>query len=301
MATTWRFSVLVPVPFLLLAACQPAERDSDYGVDGAPPPALIDAASGPADAQDNGFIDAAGNVPDSSVVPPDPDGVVYGHSSSMLYKIDPETFAVTEVAPFHWAGGIGFDQMTDIAIDKHGQMIGVSFGKVYRVDPVTAECTMLAPLDHEFNGLSFVPAAAGDPIDDERLVGTTLDGSVWRIDPMTGASTMLGNYGGDLTSSGDIVFVDGFGAVATVKHANFGPDFLVSVDPTTFAATLIGGGTGFSDIWGLGFWKGKVFGFSGQSQFLLIDATTGAASLLAQGSNVTWWGAGVTTAAPVIP
>jgi hypothetical protein len=285
----------------VVAACSPSSRgaDDDVGGDDAPP--APDA--GAPDARDTGFIDASPNVPDSST-PSELDGVVYGHSSSTLYKVDPDSFAVTSVADFIWPADSGFDTMTDIAVDKNGNMMGVSFTKIYRVDPATAACTYVGSLDHEFNGLSFVPAGEGDPTADERLVGTTLDGSVWKIDPATGATTQVGEYGGNWTSSGDIVYVEGFGIVATVKGPGLGHDFLAFVDPMTFHATPIGSlsaGTGFSDLWGLGFWKGKVFGFSGAGQMVLIDPGTGEASLLSTGQSVLWWGAGVTTSAPIIP
>ena len=68
---------------------------------------------------------------------------------------------------------------------------------------------------------------------------------------MTGASTQFGAYGGDLTSSGDLVSVAGFGTVATVKHGTTGHDFLARIDPNTGTATIIGD-TGFQDIWGVG-------------------------------------------------
>jgi hypothetical protein len=301
MAKWRRFSFVVACVSSLVAfaACSPDTRDGgdDVGDDDAPQ--LLD--GGLADAHDVGFIDAAPLVPDSST-PTEADGVVYGHSSDRLYKIDPTSFAVTEVAAFGWPGG-AIDTMTDIAVDRGGVMMGVSFTKVYRVDPTTAACTFVGNLDRQFNGLSYVPAPSAAPDGAERLVGTTLDGTVWAIDPATGATSLAGSYGGGWTSSGDIVYVEGFGIVATVKANASGADYLATIDPTTFAATPIGaatGGTGFSDIWGLGFWKGKVFGFSGASQMLLIDPTTGVASLLATGQNVTWWGAGVTTSAPII-
>jgi hypothetical protein len=289
----------------MVAACSPSTRGADDDDVGDDAPPSVDA--GAPDAHDIGFIDAAPDVPDSST-PSEIDGVVYGHSSSTLYKVDPDSFAVTSVADFSWPAESGFDTMTDIAVDKDGHMMGVSFTKIYRVDPMTAACTFVGPLDHEFNGLSFVPAGEGDPGTDERLVGTTLDGSVWKIDPATGATTQVGSYGDSggttWTSSGDIVYVEGFGIVATVKGGGLGHDFLASIDPMTFRATPIGAlgvGTGYSDIWGLGFWKGKVFGFSGAGQMLLIEPTTGVASLLNGAQSVLWWGAGVTTSAPIIP
>jgi len=225
-------------------------------------------------------------------------GAVYAHSNDTLYQVNPDTLAVTMVGPFVWPGGAS-DLMTDIALDRNGNMIGVSFTVVYAVDKMTARTTFLANLTRQFNGLSFIPPTGPDPNGPEKLVGTTLDGSVWQIDPMTGTSTQIGAYGGGLTSSGDLVSVSGFGTVATVKRSEGGPDFLARVDPTTGAATIIGP-TGFTDVWGLGFWKGRVYGFVATDQFVLIDPATGAGTLQQTGT-VNWWGAGVTTSAPVVP
>ena len=223
-------------------------------------------------------------------------GAVYAHSSSQLYKIDPHTLDVTLVAPFDWPTALP-DQMTDIALDKDANMVGISFDIVYSVNKDTAACTRLADLDRQFNGLSFIP---GEEVGtgQEILVGAALDGSVWRIEKSTGVSTQIGNYSGGFTSSGDIVSVKGFGTVATVKGGSGATDKLVRVDAITGVATLIGD-TGVTDIWGLGFWEDKVYGFTDYNQFVLIDVDTGTSTLVKTG-DVAWWGAGVTTSAPVI-
>jgi hypothetical protein len=169
---------------------------------------------------------------------------------------------------------------------------------------MTAQTTFLSNVQgaHEFNGLSFIPPQGPDPNLPEILVGTTLDGSVWQINPTTGATNQIGAYGGDLTSSGDLVSVAGFGTYATVKHGTTGPDFVARLDPTTWAATIVSPipGSNFQDIWGLGFWKGKLYGFTDGMQFILIDPSTGVGTLQ-QMATVQWWGAGVTTSAPIVP
>jgi hypothetical protein len=261
-------------------------------------------AGGDDDGHDAGVGDVSFPQLDSSWPWPDgasPDapvgfmGAVYAHSSSQLYKIDPDTLDVTLVAAFGWPSGS--DSMTDIALDKDANMVGISFNTVYAVNKDTAACTRLASLDRQFNGLSFIPGEeVGTGV--EILVGAALDGSVWRIDETTGASTLVGNYGGGMTSSGDIVSVTGFGTVATVKSGLGGTDKLVRVDANTGVATLIGD-TGESDIWGLGFWKDKVYGFTEGGRFVLVDINSGDAQVVTAG-NVNWWGAGVTTSAPYI-
>lgn len=239
--------------------------------------------------------DADPNRPDAA--PPASLAAVYAHSSTALYKVDPDDLNVTLVGSFMWPNGS--DVMTDIAIDKDGLTIGISYGSVYRVNKETAECTFLASLEagREFNGLSFVPGIGPDPNGPERLVGANTDGEVYEINPVTGASTLVGSYGGGYGSSGDIVSVRGFGTVATIT-TGIGTDQLATLDPNTFAATPIGN-TGFDDIWGVGFWENKIFGFTDNQRFVLIDAVTGLGSEVEIG-DVKWWGAAVTTSAPVV-
>jgi len=223
---------------------------------------------------------------------------VYAHTSDALYRVDPDTFQVTEVGPFQWPGAA--DQMTDIAIDKDGNMIGLSFDAVYQVNPDTAAATLLSgSLGGSFNGLSFVPAeAVGGTGDDVLIASRNSDGKIFRIDPMTGAATPVGDMGHGYASSGDIVSVKGFGTVATVTGGGTS-DLLVKLAPVTFDATPIGTGTGVTSIWGVGFWKDKVFGFAEDGRFVLIDINTGVATTQSTASQA-WWGAAVTTVAPVI-
>ena len=218
---------------------------------------------------------------------------VYAHSDSTLYRLDPQTLGVTQVAPFEWPDPQLPDVMTDLAINEDGLLVGISFTAVYTVDAESARCTKLADLDREFNGLSFVQDGS-----DERLLATAIDGSVYQLDPQTGMSTSIGSFGNDLGSSGDLVSVEGFGTVATAKSMDSWNDLLVRIDPQTGAATPIGD-TGVVDIWGLGFWANRVYGFTGWNELVVIDPETGAATVQETG-EVPWYGAGVTTAAPLI-
>jgi hypothetical protein len=224
---------------------------------------------------------------------------VYAHTASTLYKVDPDTLQISMVGNFNW-GSVGNDQMTDIAIDKNNQMIGVSYSRVYRVDPTTAATSLLSSaLSGNFNGLSFVPAAMLGLTGDDVLVGTqNSDGKVFRIDPMTGSATEVGNMGA-FTSSGDMVAVAGFGTVQTVTSLGAGGDRLARLAQQSFSASVIGGGTGFAQIWGVAYFKDKVYGFTNNGAFLLIDPNTGAGTMVSN-NGLSWWGAAVTTIAPVL-
>ena len=114
------------------------------------------------------------------------------------------------------------------------------------------------------------------------------------------AVTVEGGHRVATLASGDIVSVKGFGTVATLVKANEQnpTDWLARVDPYTGKATPIGD-TGIDRIWGLGYWEGKLYGFTSDAEFVLIDRNTGKATLVST-DNISWWGAGVTTEAPVI-
>ena len=218
---------------------------------------------------------------------------VYAHTDTMLYSVDPVTLAIASIASFKWPQGA--DMMTDIALDHGGNMIGISYSSIYAIDKTTAKCTFLSAFQGgSFNGLSFIANSSGS---NEELVGADSNGDVYRVDPTTGLQTLIGNYGHGWASSGDLVSVEG-STYATVVGTE-ASDVLVKVDPTTGVATKIGL-TGARSIWGLGYWKQKLFGFTSLDGMVTIDITTGKATPApSQSGNISWFGAGVTTAAPI--
>jgi len=272
---------------LLVVACGPADPNADWnnnngGGDGGQP----QHDAGPTDG-------AAGDA-----ITPVLTDKVYAHSADTLFEVDPNDLTVIVVGPFGWPSGYTGEQMTDIALDEDGHMVGVSFYHVFAVDKDTAQCTHLAPLSGSgFNGLSWVEGVGIDP-GVPALVGVDQAGSYVVIDPDTGLSTTVGAYGGGFGSSGDLVFVRGAGAFATADNFSYSSDVLVQIDPGSGVATVIGE-TGFQDIWGLAYWGGQVFGFTDSGQFLLIDIDTGQGSLVESTSH-RFWGAGVTTVAPIV-
>jgi hypothetical protein len=225
---------------------------------------------------------------------------VYAHSATDLFQIDPESLSVTRVGKFFVRTPSDtkafISNMTDIAIDKDGKMTGVTFdAQLLTIDPNTVECLRLSKLNSTLNGLSWIRTDDGNEV----LAATGLAGEVLRIDPMTGQATPIGNLGGGLRSSGDIVSVEKYGTLITLTGAIGGPDRLARVDPATGVATVIGS-TKFQKIWGLGFWGNRVFGFTATGEFILIDPKTGEATLVTQDRSYAFWGAAVSTSAPVI-
>ena len=240
---------------------------------------------------------------DASETNPRQHVVVFGHSASHLYEVDPTDLSVTEIAPFTWPDAD--DQMTDIAIDASGRMVGVSFDAVYEIDPDTGACALLATLegDRRFVALSFVPVDPAVPDGPEKLVASSGgfqvdEGELVEIAPDTGVVTSIGPFGSGLRTSGDIVSVRGLGTFVTVRGESH--DRLARLDVVTGRAELVGTTEGFDKIFGLGFWGDRLYGFTSEQGLILIDPLTGKATREPAGDGVKWWGAGVTTSAPVI-
>lgn len=278
---------------LLLAACGPSHGGGD---DDTPVDARIDARL-----PDGAPGDGNQELPSR----------VFAHSGTTLYRIDITTLATTRIGDFT---NLGTQTMLDLAVDRDERMIGVTRDKIFEIDQTTAAATFLADFGgvRGFSSLSFVPADPANPDGPEVLISANDQGVVYRIDiaGATATAVSVGSYGTQgatvIGSSGDIVSVRGFGTVATV-NVGTGPDFLARLDPANgWRATVIGTGTGFDNIFGLGFWEGKLYGFvddgftAGTGAIVDIDPQTGAATLVRAG-DIRWFGAGVTTEAPLIP
>jgi hypothetical protein len=281
--------LLVAVVALVgLLGCQVEANGNLHDAAAAP-----DAATGQ-DAQ----VQADAYVPTGDAAIPLVTDKVYAHSASALYAVDPNTLAVSLVGSFGWPVSRPNEQMTDIAIDEAGNMTGVSFYAVFSVDKDTAACTFLSELDYAtFNGLSWVEGVGADP-QGKTLVGVNRSGSYVTVDPDTGAAAQIGSYGGGLESSGDLVYVRGAGVFATAVSTSHDTDVLVQVNAGSGTATIIGE-TGFVEIWGLAYWAGQIFGFTNGGQFVTIDPDTGQGTLQEQ-TSYQFWGAGVTTVAPIV-
>ena len=257
--------------------------------------------------------------PSTKQIDPDPDGstlpladsgplpentAIFAHSDVELFRIDPETLEQTSVGEFTFEGED--DRITDIAINKDNLMIAISLESVYAVNFRTAETTLLSTFAQDQGGLtslSYVLQDRNDP-DTEKLVAADFDGNVWEIAAASGARVFLGNYNGaqgengPLGSSGDIVSIKSFGTVATVIVEGDDTDHLAWIDPVTWEAELIGD-TNRDKIFGIGFWRNKIYGFTDNMEFVTLSQSDGSASDERTG-DIRWWGAGVTTLAPVI-
>ena len=281
----------IPLAISVLAACGPNDRD----------PGAADAPS----QGDSGSGDSA-QVDNSRV---------YAHSGGMLYRIDSVTLEALPIGPM---SGLDPSNLLDLAVDKNDQMVGITADNLYSVNPATGATTLIAELPtivKRVTSLSYAPDP--NPANPDILVCANNEGDVFRIDlPGSGAptATKIGSYGtapgGKVVSSGDLIAVREFGYYATVNVGTSTEDVLARLDPVTWKATLLPNASGFDNVFGLGFWSGVIYGFvdegceppacpAGTGKMISLDPGTGVGSLSNAG-DIRWFGAGVTTAAPIL-
>jgi hypothetical protein len=225
-----------------------------------------------------------------------PVAVVYAHSATVLYKLDPVSKAVTVVGPF-----IGCTSVIDFALDQSSNDYVTTSDGFYKVDLTSAVCTFVASGSYP-NSLSFVPKGTLDP-NVEALVGYF--GSEYvRIDPATGAITMVGALSQGYQSSGDIVSVIGGGTFLTVNGDGCS-DCLFQVDPKTGDMIQNYRDVMHSAVYGIAFWAGNVYGFDNAGQIFEITWQNNAISTTNipvpnPPAGLEFWGAGSTTSAPAV-
>lgn len=268
--------VVLGLSLATLYGCGPS--DDGAGADGG-----VDAA----DADTQSFSDARPGTINAEV---------YAHSPTTLYRLNPNTLLVDTVADFNGCG-----EVIDIALDKDSNLYGTSFTGLYRINRDTAVCTLIATGSYP-NSLSFVPAGVLDPTNE--VLVAYLGSDYIRIDVTTGAITTIGTIGGGLSSSGDIVSVEGGGTYLTVEGPNC-DDCLIQVNPADGGLQRNWGELGFPDVWGLAYWGGVAYGFDDNGSAFSIEfgastVTTTPIAFPGAPPGLRFWGAGSTTVAPII-
>jgi hypothetical protein len=253
-----------------------------------------------------GSIDVGGTGGTGIDIPDPQVSLVYAHSPTSLYQMDPVTKELSVVGDFTCLFN---SSMWDIAIDSAGKMVGTASDRMVSIDPLTAKCQTLANGSFP-NSLTFIPKGTLDP-DVEALVGFR-ESEYVRIDPANGKISVIGDLNPNSTgqswqSSGDVVSIIGDKTYLTahpVAAGWSGTDTIVEVDPLTGKATKVIGDVGYGKLWGLAYWDSIAYGFSDGGQLVQIDLTSGAGKsvpLPTSLKNLSFYGAGVTTAARITP
>ena len=258
-----------------------------------------------------------------------PQGEIFVHDQTALYRFDPIASQITFVGLFDCVladpSGSADSGMHDIALDKDGVMYGVakmggqspgSFQDhvIVAIDRTTGHCTKeivvpkyvadpVSPV--EVRGLSFVPAGTIEP-DEEVLVGLDISSAYLRVDLASKTVTLQGNLNGDgpqvwWTKGADVVSIIGDKTYVTAKNGE-STDRVALMDPVTGAITQGLAPTSLVTIGGMAYWGGTLYAFTVEGNAYSIDPATGEPTPITIGGappGIQYHGAGVTTAAPL--
>lgn len=248
-------------------------------------------------------MDDTGPRPDTG--PRLDDVLIYAHSANTLYTFSPYTNTVSTVGVFNLADGSMPPNMLDLAVNSAGDIYTTSNRLLFRVNPETARLTEVGEYglgDARLYALTFL--VAGQLGATEALIGATNEGVYYEVSVSDASARRLGTYPDGWESSGDIVSVEGLGNFATLRRSDY-PDTDVLAEITfrrdgTSTVRVIGE-VGFRQVFGLGYWGRNLYGFTNEGQLVQIDRglATGTLSTAATGTDQ-FWGAGVTTQAPVL-
>ncbi|MFH2005500.1 MAG: hypothetical protein ABI333_02825 [bacterium] len=289
---------------LALGACGPAEADSNNTGDGGH-------VLNPDGGANNNVND---NTNGNTAWQPPTNSRIYVNTQDTLYYVDPGVSDQLVTIGDFFGPCTSDSGFYDIAVNEAKQILGISAEGLYEVDKDTAECTAVFqfPLNSpHFFSLSFVKGV--DPAEPslDKLIAASVEEGEWVLinypgDIISEIFISLGYYDvPDLEwlSSGDIISIQvdwtEYVTYATLKCPNYDDtgcesDWLAEIDAENGDARLIGA-TGFQKIFGLGYWGDRVYGFTGDGDYITINVDTGAGTLVYSDATRSYWGAGNTT------
>ena len=130
--------------------------------------------------------------------------LLYAHDNTSLYSIDPTstTLASTLIGKFDCIGNGGPTSMTDLGVDKSGNLFGVATDTIFlnmKISGGSVQCAQGAvPITGmsgvKFYGMSFAPVGTLDPNSETLVVGNT-NGELYQVNTSSGALSLVGTFG----------------------------------------------------------------------------------------------------------
>jgi hypothetical protein len=197
--------------------------------------------------------------------------VAYVHTSdSRLYGMTAQLAMVDH-------GAMGCAPLVDIALDASGRLFATTPFTFFEVEIETGTCTAIASNGNFPNSLAVVPAGVLDPGDDT-VVG--LRGNEYvRIDKQTGAVLVLSTIGPQMSSSGDLTYLDGV-LYATVSGAVCS-DCILGIQAQTGQVVFPAADVGYGQVFGVADASGILYGFTADGLLLQLGPNGGAMPLSA--------------------
>jgi hypothetical protein len=288
------------------------------GVDAAPEHAVPGGSSGDHSSGGAGGSTGGAGGPQAGC-PDDVRGcyTVYAHSDHVLYHIDLVRRSLVTVGPFrapsvNGGGGAEEDVITDLAVKPDGSIYVISKTNLYTANAMDGHVT---PVGSVTACGEYAVAMTFGP--DGVLYTADYHGAFCKIDLSRSPPSvqMIGNLGGGLALSGDLVAVGDGTIFGTAYRLSDRTDtgtqennLLVRLDPASGRVTQTMGQTGFPKLFGIAYNQGRVFGFThdGTGHVVTIDPSSGQAALYgtfmdpATQRGISFAGAGVNAMVPIV-
>lgn len=193
-----------------------------------------------------------------------PPGTLPSTSRRFLSTGDARVGSITPTTGVFSATSGSGTQFTDLASSPTGDLFGITFSSLYKIDPNTGASTLVGGLGtFGMNALGFAPSGVLYAAGGSRF---------YTVNPATGDATLVADIP-TFTSSGDLVYDAASGRLLATS-INGSTDTLFSIGVNGDAQVI--GDVGFSNIWGLFFDNGTLYGYTSDQKQIAINPTTGA-------------------------
>jgi len=191
-------------------------------------------------------------------------------ASNAIGTVDVATGVYTPVGNAGLPAGQG--SLTDLAFSPTQQLYGINFSNLYSISTATGAATLIGATGSSapVNGLVFGT---------DGTLYASGGANLYRIDVATGASTLIGSTGLAYASAGDLAFLGGTLYETAVNTSGPASSYLLKVDPTNGAGTLIGTIVPDGLMYGLVDGGGTLYGVDSRTIYT-IDPVTGLGTAL---------------------